>query len=244
MRLLVTRPEPDAMKLAGVLQERGFETTVEPLMRVSYDDCDDVDLDSVAALIATSRHGLHALLGKPVLAAAKTLPVFTVGAATAQEARRMGFEHVLVGPGNAAELVPAIAATLDPTEGLLVHLAGQTLAFDVKGELGLLGFRILQPTVYRMEATEALSPSTIDQLNDGDIGGVILMSPGTARVYARLIQRHRLRLASQQLVHFCLSTAVANGLAPLGDVQVVTPDRPALEDLLSEIELTAAGWDG
>jgi uroporphyrinogen-III synthase len=228
------------MKLAGLLQERGLEATVEPLLRVSYEDCDEIELGGAAALIATSRHGLRALLGKSVLSEAKPLPVFTVGAATAQEARRMGFEHVLVGPGIAAELVPAIAATLDPTEGLLVHLAGQTLAFDVKGELELLGFRVLQPVVYQMQAAQAFSQSTIDQLNDGDIEGVILMSPGSARVYARLIQRHRLRLASQQLVHFCLSTAVANALAPLGDVQVVFPDRPTLEDLLAEIELMAA----
>ena len=240
MRLLVTRPEPDAMKLAGLLQERGLEATVEPLLRVSYEDGDEVDLEGAAALIATSRHGLRALIGQPVLAAARSLPIFTVGAATAQEARRMGFQHVLVGPGTAAELVPAIAATLDASEGLLVHLAGQALAFDLKAELEALGFRLLQPTVYRMLAAAALSASTIDQLNDGEIEGVILMSPGTARVYARLVQRHRLTLASRQLAHFCLSDAVARELAPLGDIQVVIPERPTLQDLLAEIELTAA----
>ena len=240
MRLLVTRPEPDAMKLAGLLQERGLEATVEPLLRVSYENCDEVELDGVAALVATSRHGLRALMGKRVLDTARRIPVFTVGRATAQEARRMGFERVLVGAGTAAELVPAIAGTLDSSEGLLAHLAGEAVAFDLKGDLEQLGFRVLQPAVYRMEAAEALSPSTIDQLNDGDIEGVILMSPRTARVYARLIQRHRLTLASQRLVHFCLSRAVANGLAPLGEVQAAIPDRPTLEDLLAEIELTAA----
>jgi uroporphyrinogen-III synthase len=240
MRLLVTRPEPDAMKLAGRLQDIGLEATVEPLLRVSYEDGDAVELDGVAALIATSRHGLRALMGNPVLAAARHIPVFTVGRATAREARRMGFERVLVGPGTAAELVPAIAATLDSSEGLLMHLAGEALAVDLKGDLEQLGFRVLQPAVYRMEAAQALSASTIDQLNDGDIEGVILMSPRTARVYAGLIQRHRLTLASQRLVHFCLSRAVANGLAPLGDVPVAIPDWPTLQALLAEIELTAA----
>jgi len=244
MRLLVTRPEPDAMKLAGLLEERGLEATVEPLLRVSYEDSDPVELDGVAALIATSRHGLRALMGKPELAAARHIPVFTVGKATAQEARRMGFERVLVGPGTAASLVPAVSATLDSSEGLLLHLAGERLAFDLKVELEQLGFRVLQPAVYRMEAAEALSASTIDQLNDGDIEGVILMSPRTARIYTRLIQRHRLGLASQRLMHFCLSRAVVHGLVPLGEVQVAIPDRPTLEDLLAEIELTAARWPG
>lgn len=244
MRLLVTRPEPDAMKLAGLLQERGLEATVEPLLRVSYEDGDPLDLDGAAALVATSRHGLRALIGNPVLASARQMPVFTVGRATAEEARRMGFQHVLIGPGSAAELVPAIAATLDSSEGLVVHLAGQALAFDMRGELEQLGFRVLQPRLYRMEAATALSPSTIDQLNDGDIEGVILMSPRTAGVYTRLMQRHRLELASQRLVHFCLSRTVARGLEPLGEVQAVIPDRPTLRDLLAEIELTAATGPG
>lgn len=241
MRLLVTRPEPDAMKLAGLLEEHGLEATVEPLLRVSYNDCGDLDFEDVVALIATSRHGLRALMGKPVLAEARRIPVFTVGKATAAEARRMGFERVLVGPGAAASLVPAISATLDSSEGLLLHLAGAKLAFDLKAELEELGFRVLQRVVYRMEAAETLSEATVDQLSDGAIEGVILMSLQTARVYAGLIQRHRLRTASQELVHFCLSRAVAAGLEPLGEVQVVIPERPTLEDLLAEIELTAAG---
>lgn len=243
MRLLVTRPEPDAMKLAGLLQARGLDATVEPLLRVAYDECDEVELSGATALVATSRYGLRSLMGRSQLAEARRIPVFTVGQATAQEARRLGFEQVLVGPGTAAELVPTVAAMLDASEGLIVHLAGQALAVDVKAELEELGFRVRQPVVYRMQAAEALSPSTIDQLNDGEVEGVILMSAGTARVYTRLVQRHRLRLVCQQLVHFCLSPSTARQLAPLGDVQVVVPQRPMLEELLAEIELTAARWD-
>ena len=61
MRLLVTRPEPDALKLRAALEERGHQATVEPLLRVSFEDADAIDLDGVQALIATSRNGLRAL---------------------------------------------------------------------------------------------------------------------------------------------------------------------------------------
>ena len=61
MRLLVTRPEPDALKLRAALEERGHEATVEPLLSVSFDDTDPIDLEGVQALIATSRNGLRAL---------------------------------------------------------------------------------------------------------------------------------------------------------------------------------------
>jgi uroporphyrinogen-III synthase len=61
MRLLVTRPEPDALKLGAVLEEMGHEATVEPLLSVSFDDAEPVDLDGAQALIATSRNALRAL---------------------------------------------------------------------------------------------------------------------------------------------------------------------------------------
>jgi len=243
MRLLVTRPEPDAMKLAGLLEKRGYETTIEPLMRMSVDRADPIDLDGAVALIATSRNALRALRASPAMGEARQVPVFVVGQGTAQEARKLGFEKILVGPGAAADLVPAIAANVDPADGLLVHLAGEVLAFDLKSELEQLGFRVVQPTVYRMEAARSLSHSTIDQLNDGEIEGVILMSPQTAQIYARLIAQHRLTMSIQKLTHYCLSQAVASKLAPLGEVATAVPDQPTLDELLAEIDLTAAQWN-
>lgn len=243
MHLLVTRPEPDAMKLAGRLEQHGHDVAVEPLMRLSLDGTDPIDIEGASALIATSRNALRALRASPALAEARQIPIFVVGKATATEARSLGFERILVGAGRAADLVPAIAATQDPTDGLLVHLAGETLAFDLQSELELLGFRVVQPTVYRMQATEAFSTSTIDAFNDGEIEGVILMSPQTARIYAHLVTRHRLTHAIPRIVHFCMSAAITRSLAPLGDVRVAVPDRPTVEGLLAEIELTAAQWD-
>jgi uroporphyrinogen-III synthase len=243
MRLLVTRPEPDAMKLAGRLEQDGHDVTVEPLMRLSLDGTDPIDLDGASALIATSRNALRALRASPALAEARHIPIFVIGKATAAEARNLGFERILVGAGRAADLVPAIAATQDSTDGLLVHLAGEALAFDLKSELELLGFRVLQPIVYRMQAAEAFSPSTIDAFADEQIEGVILMSPQTARIYAHLIARHRLGYAIPKIVHFCMSTAIAAGLAALGQVRIAIPERPTVDGLLAEIELTAAQWD-
>jgi uroporphyrinogen-III synthase len=243
MRLLVTRPEPDAMKLAGRLEQDGHDAIVEPLMRLSFEGTDPIDLEGASALIATSRNALRALRASPALAEARHIPIFVVGKATAAEARHMGFERILVGPGRAADLVPAIAATQDSTDGLLVHLAGEALAFDIKSELELLGFRILQPTVYRMEAAEAFTMSTLDAFADGDVEGVILMSLQTARIYARLVAQHRLAYAMPKIVHFCMSAAIASGLVPLGQVRITIPDRPTLDSLLAEIELTAAQWD-
>jgi uroporphyrinogen-III synthase len=145
MRLLVTRPEPDALKLRALLEEHGHQAAVEPLLRVSFDDADPIDLEGVQALIATSRNGLRALKSHPALAEARQLPLFAVGEATAKEARALGFEVVVTGAGTAQELVVHMVSALDPAAGLLLHLAGDALAGDLKGGLEEHGFRVLQP---------------------------------------------------------------------------------------------------
>jgi uroporphyrinogen-III synthase len=244
MRLLVTRPEPDALKLRAVLEELGHETTVEPLLHVVFEDCSAMDLDGVQALIATSRNGVRALKSTALLARARSLPLFAVGKATAREARDLGFKMVVTGAGTAHELVTHIVSVIDPAAGLLMHLAGDRLAVDLKAELEPHGFRLLQPIVYRTVSADALCEDTIEQLLMGEIDGVILMSARTASVYVRLIGKHGLETATRRLTHFCLSPAIAARLEPLGSVRAEVAETPRLEELLALIDATAAQLKG
>jgi uroporphyrinogen-III synthase len=238
MRLLVTRPEPDALRLKAVLEEAGHEATVEPLLTVSFEGGEPIDTEGAQALIATSRNALRALKASPMLTAARRLPLFAVGKATATEARALGFDLVVTGAGTAAELVAHIVSALDPAAGLVVHLAGDTLATDLKGELEAHGFRVTQPVVYRMLPATTLTDDTVEQLAMREIDGVILMSPRTAAIYAKLIRKHGLTQAVRAVPHFCLSAAVARRLEPLGPTRV--PEAPRLEEVLALIDESAA----
>jgi uroporphyrinogen-III synthase len=240
MRLLVTRPEPDALKLAGALEELGHEATVEPLLSVSFEGSEPVELESAQAVIATSRNALRAIKASPALAIARALPLFAVGKATAAEARALGFETVVTGAGTGAELVAHIVSALDPAAGLVVHLAGDTVAANLGRELEEHGFRVIQPVVYRMLPAKSLSEEAVEQLAMGEIEGVILMSPRTAAVYATLITKHGLAATIRPLPHFCLSPAVAQRLQPLGAVHTEISEAPRLEELLALIDDTAA----
>jgi uroporphyrinogen-III synthase len=243
MRLLVTRPEPDALKLQAILEEVEHEATVEPLLSVSFDNGDAVDLDGAQALIATSRNALRALKAKPSLSDARHLPLFAVGRATAAEARALGFETVVTGAGTAPELVAHIVSALDPAAGLIVHLAGDVVAGNLMDELEAHGFRIVQPVVYRMIPARNFSEDTFEQLAMGEIDGVILMSPRTAAVYADLVRKAGLTATIRPLPHFCLSPAVARRLAPLGAVTTHVAEAPRLEEVLALIDEVAAQSD-
>ena len=236
MLFLVTRPEPDGSKLKTMIESLGHEAIVEPLMEPEFLPGAIEDLNGVTALIATSRNGLRALALSPHLRDALGIPLFAVGRGTADEARRLGFERIAVGPGSVSGFAAGIAGTLDPADGLILHLAADVRAGDLAGELDQLGFRVLQPIVYRMKAAEALSESMREAIGDGDIEGVVLMSPRTARIYAGLIRHHRLTDAAAEVVHVCLSDAVARSLAPLGDVPVEVADGPSMGALMELIE--------
>ena len=150
----------------------------------------------------------------------------------------------MTGAGTAAELVAHIVSALDPAAGLVVHLAGDTLAANLEVELEAHGFRVLQPVVYRMVPAQSLSDETVEQLAMGEIDGVILMSPRTAAVYATLIRKHGLTATIRPLPHFCLSAAVARRLQPLGAVRIEIAEAPRLEELLALIDEAAAQLDG
>jgi uroporphyrinogen-III synthase len=175
---------------------------------------------------------------------ARKLPLFAVGKATAKEARALGFETVVTGAGTVNELVTHIVSVADPAEGLLLHLAGDRLAGDLKGELEAQGFRVLQPVVYRTAAVSSFSEDTVAQLASGEIDGVILLSPRTATIYAGLMAKHGLVAVARGLAHFCLSEAVAKRLAPLGPIEGAIAEAPKLEEILALIEEAATQFDG
>ena len=240
MRLLVTRPEADAVKLRATLEQRGHQAIGEPLLRVVFMAGDAIDLSGVQALIATSRNALRALNGHPLLAAARQIPLFAVGPATAAEARGLGFAVVMTGAGNAQQLLTHIVAVADPAAGLLLRLAGDAEATDLGEELESHGFRTVRHIVYRMHASAALSAETVELLALGEVDGVILMSPRTAEIYSALMRKAGLAGAARRLIHFCLSDAAAKRLASLGAVTVAVADRPRLEEVLALIDAAAA----
>ncbi len=236
MRLLVTRPEPDALLLKARLETLGHEAAVAPLLAASFEDVEQFDLSEAQALIATSRNGLRGLKAQNAHRIAALLPIYCVGRATAKDAAALGFTEIVTGGGSVATLVPEIVASADPQSGVLLHLAGDELAGTLAEDLEQHGFRLLQPIVYRMVPAMAFDPGTEAQIAAGQIDGVLLFSPRTAAIYAGLIGDHGLGDAAAQMTHFCLSAAVARRLAPLGAIQTEIAETPSLEAMLELLD--------
>ncbi|MEQ1612470.1 MAG: uroporphyrinogen-III synthase [Hyphomicrobiaceae bacterium] len=243
MRLLVTRPEEDAVAFKAQLIAQGHQVTIEPLLSISTANTDEIDLDGAQAIIATSRNGLRALARTVHIDEARKLLVFAVGPGTASTARSLGFTSIIEGPSNAQQLIPLITEHAEVNSGPLVHLAGDSVKAGFVDELHRLGYFVAQPIVYTTEAAGRLGSATVASMRNKRIDGVILLSPRTAEVYAGLVQMHNLTVACAGIVHFCISAATAERLAGLAGVPIRTPTRPNLQEMLALIGSDASNSD-
>lgn len=233
MRVLITRPEPDAGALAARISELGMTAVVDPLLEVELLPVAPEPFTGAAAVVATSRNALRALAQSPALTPALTLPLFAVGGRTEALAREVGFQHVTRGPGTARALAESIVAALTDRRKPIVYLAGERLAFDLAPVLRSHGHDVRQLTTYRTVAAKSLLAETSASIAAGDIGLVLLMSPRTAAVYRDLVIAAGLEAAASRISHVCLSAAIASALAPLSPQRVMVTGQPTIEDLLA-----------
>jgi uroporphyrinogen-III synthase len=239
MRLLVTRPEPDAESQAKALAARGHEPVLAPLLAIEFVESVPLDLKGAQALIVTSRNALRALVSHPELSDALRLPLIAIGEATAKAAAELGFAHVTTGSGTAEAFARLIADRFTASAGPLVHLSAETVAFDFNSALEARGFLVRQPVLYRAVAAPELPPDALSMLKAGRLDGVVLMSPRTAATFARLSLQHGVVTQASRLNCYCLSGAVAQAVKPL-KARVSVAARPREEDILALIDSDAA----
>ncbi len=232
MRLLITRPSVDAEPLAALLDGRGIETVLDPMMTITDVAAPDLDLSGVQAVLVTSANGVRALGRRD---AGRHIPVCAVGDASAQTARDLGFETVSSAGGDVETLADLVKSTLEPGQGALLHIAGSRVAGDLSGLLEDAGFDVRRRVLYRATAADALSPQTREELDAGTLDGVLLFSPRTAGLFARLVVEAGRAERCRAVVAYCLSRAVADNARDLPWSDVVVAPKPNQQALLEAI---------
>lgn len=235
MAILVTRPQPDNASTAAALRARGREVLAAPMLRfekviLSFDP--DADC---GAVIVTSANALRALADQPVADHLLQLPLFAVGARTAQAARDLGFARVLSAEGDAAALrellTDSVKAKTLKKAATLLYLAGADLSRDLAGELGARGFTVVTQTTYRMAPVTDLPVEVCEAFAAGRIDSVLHYSRRSARAFFQAAGRAGVEISALAVLHGCLSEAVALIAHDAGASQVVvaqTPDENAL----------------
>jgi len=228
MRVLITRPEPDAAALAALLRAAGHEPVPAPLMRIeTLPEAPPAGIEN-AVLLFTSANGAPAARAHGVRS---SRGVFVVGEATARAAREAGFQVDGVAGGDVVSLTDLVANRL-PKDQLLLHVAGSEVAGDLVGALSARGYRVLRWTAHAARAAETL-PHAAAVFFGGAPGAVLLYSPRSARLLVQLIRAAGLEGAAARHRALCLSQAVSDAAAPAPWASLETAAKPSQEALLN-----------
>jgi uroporphyrinogen-III synthase len=233
MRLLVTRPEPDAARTATALRARGHSVVIAPLLRIEPLPGAAIGAGPWAAVLVTSANIAHAIAGHAMRADLTHLPVFAVAERSAHAMRTLGCTHVISAGGNAGDLARIVAAHLNPPARLL-YLAGEHRSGDLGGELRTKGFAVEIAAVYRAVTADILPLEAAAALAGG-LDGVLHFSPRSAEAYVEAARAAGLLESALRPTHFCLSAQVAAPLQSAGGRLVRVARQPAEAALLDLI---------
>lgn len=236
MRLLLTRAKQDSDSLAAKLIEKGHTAVISPLLEISYLRVCGVPSKDIQAIVATSRHGLIGLSQIPELRTLTTRPLFVVGKSTEKVGAKLGYEKIFLADGRASDLIGLISKTCGPEKGAVLYPRGSHISFDLKQELQSSGFQVISPTVYDSRAVGNLTDEVWNELQTGTLGGVVLLSPRTARIYSELIITQGKQESVWDLKHFCLSKRVADNISIPDITNKYIPDFPRLSELIELID--------
>jgi uroporphyrinogen-III synthase len=237
VRLLVTRPLPDAERTAAALRTNGHAVTITPLLHVETLADAELGAGPWAAILVTSANAARAIAGHKRIAELRALPVLAVGERSAAAMRSAGFTHLSSAEGAASDLTRSVAERLKHGEPLL-YLAGADRSADIAADLAAQNFLVRTVVVYRAIQADVLPEAAAEALKGG-IGGVVHFSRRSAEAYVNVTRSAGLsEPAVKKPAHFCLSAKVAEPLvkAGAGDIRIAQePTEPALLALIPAI---------
>lgn len=234
MRLLVTRPEPDAGRTAAALRARGHVVVVAPLLRVEPVEHAEIGPGPFVALLVTSANAASAIAQHERFAQLRALPVFAVGDRSAEAMRALGFADVTSAQGDVGDLATLVASHIKPGASLL-YLAGADRSGDLAGTLSGRGFAVSRAVVYRAVPAGALLPAAVAAMAEG-IDGVLHFSRRSAEMYVNAARASGLQdHAVKDLIHFCISAQVAEPLVRAGAADPCVAPEPTETALLGLI---------
>lgn len=230
VRMLVTRPEPDASETARRLEALGIAPVVEPLLVAETLTTTLPSAQGFAALAVTSANALRALVARHALARYRHLPLYAVGERTAAFARTLGFTEVMSADGAFADLVALIARA--GLAGPVFYPSARQTSGDLPKALAPRGVMVIAAPVYAMHKVPGFSPG----LDLGALDAALFYSRRTAEAFAALASA---AMPKPRLAMLCLSEAVAAPLLAAHFMRVSLADHPS-EDAMLALALSFA----
>lgn len=218
MRVLVTRPQPQASVTAEKLRYMRHDPVIAPLTEIAPLP---VQVPTKAEFIALSSANALRFVDSAALRPLLDARVFAVGARTAAIAAERGFTHVTSADGDVEALVELVLARTKKGHTVL-YLCGRPRRPDFEEAMNGSGRQLVVAETYEA------APLTPKVSELGRVDAVLLYSQASANIFAAISSQ----IPRTALI--CMSARVAAAVAGLGQV-VVVAERPTEDAMLAAI---------
>jgi uroporphyrinogen-III synthase len=226
--VLITRPRETAEPLAAELERLGYRAVIEPLLSIKPLVALRPPGGLPDAVIITSGSALQALADRrEQITDLLNLPCFCVGPRTAEKATAFGFQRVQNAEGGGAELARLTGPMLGKKHAIVFHLAGNDTDRKAQQELEKQGHRVVVWPVYEAIPVTVFTAEARELLERGQLAAVVVFSPRTAEVLAKLLADAALEACCASVAAICLSDAIAGVLKFLKWRQIAAASVPS-----------------
>lgn len=227
--VLVTRPMDEATPTAEKLEAQGHRVIIAPMIQIDPVSFEIPDEDR--SLIITSKNGARHGLAN---VGNKDRAIYAVGEETANEARKLGFTNITVGPGTARELVPILLEAGITHKRKYTHLAGNVISYNIADVLRGEDIDAEATTTYQSLPLRSYSAGVQEAMEEGEIDIALFYSPRTATTFEEAAAEYGRSDWLSKIDAVCLSTRVAQNLiGPWRSVNyAIIPTEKALFSLI------------
>lgn len=206
----------------------GLTPIIAPLLEIRATSVRLPPPEGIAAILLASGNAVE-----PLPAAYRSLPVLTVGDATARRARDVGFSHVASAEGDAIAMVVLVRARFEPKDGTLLLAAGRGQSLALAARLRAAGYRVARRVVYAAVPVAALPKPATAVLVEKKPCAVLFFSAETARCFMRLARAAGLLDALTHCEAITIGNQAAMALEGAGWSRIRAAGRPNQDEMLA-----------
>ena len=230
MKILITRPEPDATATAERLIGLGYECLSLPATEIVATG-NIMPSAAFSAILATSANAFR-MMSTADIARLSTNHLHCVGEKTAKIARDLGFLSITVAGGSGTKLVSDIKATY-PTRARFLYLTGSPRKPMVEAELQQAGYEVTSVELYHARPVSEWPGPMANPL--ADIDAALHLSRASGEALLVFAEQSGVLSQLKRLQHFCLSEDVAFPLTEIGYPRVAVAAKANEASLLEMV---------
>ena len=202
MHILLTRPLEDCYEIILKFQSLGHEVSHLPLITIEGLKYESLNYKGLNAIIFTSSNAIKFLNIKSMN---KKINCFCVGNATEKKARSNGFQNVFAAEGNVDNLKELILQNLNPSDGKLLYISGETISSNLDKELISNGYTIERVINYRANPVEKYDEDFIEKLKLKMPEITYIYSQNSAINFLKMIKNYQLESLWMNTNLMCIS---------------------------------------